>query len=887
MPLLTPEYMLGIPTFTLRYFEELCSRLKPPYVIVIDNYQDVPEGSPFHEVINTGLSVLPEGITVMLVSRTEPPKAFARLRANNMVGSLGWHDLRLTENESKAVARLHKKKALSQKAIKEFYRQTDGWVAGLVLLLEKAVEAGHEHLEGRAPHEVFDYFANEIFEKSDNETKEFLQKTSLLPFMTPVMAEGVTGAKEPGKILEGLSRNNFFTVRRRGREPSYQYHPLFREFLIERVKGSMPEKQFIVLEAKAGAVLEEAGYAEDAAGLFINAGQWEGLIGLIMKQAMPMVMQGRGHVLEEWLKSIPDEIFQNVPWLLYWMGLCRLPFNPAEAERYFEDAFEKFNAQNDHAGVFLSWSGAVDAIWYKLESFEKMDPWIDMLDGLVERFGGFPSPEIEARVTASMYQALFMRRPEHPGFNGWEERVLRIAERSPDMNLKVQIFFNYSVYHFLTGTTAKALMAIKGGKELSLSGTTTPLAHMNALLAIAMQSVYSTAEADYEALAKECLKAVDDTLECAKKTGIHVFDFQVAGQAIWSAMRLRDFDTAEEYLAGMKTVLGRVRLWDQGFYYTLSALMELEKGNVPLALEIIKPMNRMIREGGALIGDIVGGTTLINIKSEAGDYEGALEHVSNVRRLGEKIKAPYLEYMALIAEAYISHKQGKDQEGLTCLKKAMAIGKEQGYFNSIMWRQKVMAKLCTRALEEGIETEYVKKLIRVRKLMPDEPPVHIEDWPWPVKIYTLGRFSILRNDKTLRFSRKAQRKPIEMLKVLLARGGRDASVELLCDDLWPDSDGDIANVSFKTNLHRLRKLLGNDEAVILKDGRLSLNPRCCWVDVWAMERTMSEADEIHDSGDKGSASDAYVLTKTYWKHTVGISLNRTEILLGPWPQGRG
>src|SRR4030043_552224 len=30
LPLLTPEYLQGVPTFTYRYFEELCSRLNPP-----------------------------------------------------------------------------------------------------------------------------------------------------------------------------------------------------------------------------------------------------------------------------------------------------------------------------------------------------------------------------------------------------------------------------------------------------------------------------------------------------------------------------------------------------------------------------------------------------------------------------------------------------------------------------------------------------------------------------------------------------------------------------------------------------------------------------------------------------------------------------------------
>src|SRR5512141_3047370 len=48
LPLFTREYLSGISTFTKRYFETLFSRLKPPFCLVIDNYQDVPAESRFH-----------------------------------------------------------------------------------------------------------------------------------------------------------------------------------------------------------------------------------------------------------------------------------------------------------------------------------------------------------------------------------------------------------------------------------------------------------------------------------------------------------------------------------------------------------------------------------------------------------------------------------------------------------------------------------------------------------------------------------------------------------------------------------------------------------------------------------------------------------------------
>ena len=93
LPLLTPEYLQDIPTFTYRYFENLYDRLIPTlakggkggFVLVFDNYHEVPVDSPLHEIILNGLSRIPEGINMILISRSEPPPALIRLRANNLM----------------------------------------------------------------------------------------------------------------------------------------------------------------------------------------------------------------------------------------------------------------------------------------------------------------------------------------------------------------------------------------------------------------------------------------------------------------------------------------------------------------------------------------------------------------------------------------------------------------------------------------------------------------------------------------------------------------------------------------------------------------------------------------------------------------------------------
>jgi len=108
----------------------------------------------------------------------------------------------------------------------------------------------------------------------------------------------------------------------------------------------------------------------------------------------------------------------------------------------------------------------------------------------------------------------------------------------------------------------------------------------------------------------------------------------------------------------------------------------------------------------------------------------------------------------------------------------------------------------------------------------------------PVTIFTLGRFSFLINGKQADFSRKAPKRPLELLKAIIAQGGREISISRLTLLLWPDVDGDKATSTFNTTLHRLRKLLGDDRVLVLRDGKLSLDARYCWVDVWTFERLL-------------------------------------------------
>lgn len=127
--------------------------------------------------------------------------------------------------------------------------------------------------------------------------------------------------------------------------------------------------------------------------------------------------------------------------------------------------------------------------------------------------------------------------------------------------------------------------------------------------------------------------------------------------------------------------------------------------------------------------------------------------------------------------------------------------------------------------------------------MPENPPIEIEHWPWPIKIYTLGRFSILIDGKLLKFKRKTQQRPLELLKALIALGGHAVFKERLIDALWPEAEGDAGEQTFAMTLHRLRTIIGHG-AIKREGSRLTFDNRLVWTDIWVVERLLNNAKRI-------------------------------------------
>ncbi len=837
LPLLTPEYLQGVAVFTRRFFEELFLRLKPDSVIVFDNYQDVPSSSSFDEMLLNGLAVIPERITVMVLSRTDPPPQFIRLQANNMIEVIGRDDIRFTRKEAGELVKAPLRVKPTEETVDVLYDKTEGWAAGLVLMSRAAQTS--EPSEKWTSTAMFDYFTGEHFDKAGGQVRDFLLRTSFLPTLNSRMAEQLTGYRHAGHLLSDLRRRRFFITSDGG--AVYQYHPLFREFLMSRARAVLPKEELHALLRMTASVLTEFGRPEQAAELYSKTADWESLIELSLRHAPQMTMQGRLQTLTDWLTRIPAEFYSAAPWLVYWLGVCRVPLSPPEGQAYFEKALHLFQERKDREGMLRSWAGAVNAVVIGLNAYAPLDrliAWYNEQD----RGTVFPTPELEAEVTANMTAALFGRQPDHPDFRMWADRSLAVARKTSVIELRL-FAANYALLSYLwVGDFAGVQMALDEVRDLSSATNVSPL------MKIAWKWLEANAHYWAGGDVESGLQAFSDSRDTANNYGIRSWDYMICVIGITGFLLKGDRESAERLLSDMKAMLMPERSQGYCHYHYLVAWCKTLSGDAVGALshaELAVKLTVEIAGTGLFYPETPTRLGLANVLCENNDYAGAEAQLDIVRDLNKRTGSAALEFVHLLTRARLAFEQGTEREGVEYLQKAMQLGRSQNYVISMWWWQPdVFASLCRKALENGIEVAYVRGLVKKHGFEPD-PERPSEHWPWHLRINTLGRFEVLLDDEPLRFGNKVQKKPLELLKALISLGG-EASEDRISEALWPDAEGDSANRSFESALYRLRKLIG-DKALRLHDRVLELDRRSCWVDAWEFQRLARRAGPVSDN----------------------------------------
>lgn len=863
LPLLAPEHGGDLEGFARRFFRALFARLDSDAAMVLDNFQEVADDDAgFHRLVKAAVGEIPPGITVFVLSRSEPGERYATVLADARVACVDGDALRMTLDEVQDVAQ--QRGIQGPQAAAALQASCQGWAAGLTLLLSRSRtqpwEAGHGGDDEQTLQHVFGYFAERVFDSEPAPRQQLLLQLAFLPWITQEIAVRLTGAADAGPLLSSYHKRQLFVERRHVAMPAgeragpggasarhaYQFHALFRAFLQHRARSSRPADELNDVMRRAGRLLDESGQWEAALDLLAQAGDWSAFARVLSAHTQRLIEHGRRQTLREQLDRLPADVREADPWLDYWHGRASAPTAPNAAVALLERTFERFAAAGDALGRLACGAAIVQAFWYARLGWSEIAPWADRLAPLLSSRPRFPSPTLELATWSALHAALTFCRLDHPAIASMASRLLTLID-DDDIGWNERLFAATHLMAYFHNA-ADAELAARLIARVDPAVETLPASALNRSFWFTFRAIHDVRLAHEEAAAARFERAE----ALAHEDGLAHAEFAAIQFRAYLSIMMHRAPEAKVALARLAAHPARGHADAEMNLHLLRTLWAQQQGDAAGAVASARHALQAVRSVGAAYFQAVYPPMLASAFADAGELEQARTLIATSRAL---VHGNYLEAMLAqlaLEDAYIEHTAGRSQPCLQWLadglRMAVADRSRAAYVHRIVARKPVLLHL---ALAHGIEPDFVRQLVRQWDVAP--PPQELPSWPWPLKIRTLGRFEVRVDDAPIAFGRKAPRKTLALLKAIIARGG-SAPEATLIDWLWPDEEGDAAVKSLGAAVHRLRALLGARQFVVQQGGQLSLDRSQVWVDAWAFERSLAAASD--ESSRRESAVEA-------------------------------
>lgn len=334
--------------------------------VFLDDYHLI-DARLVHEAVSFFLEHLPENVSLVIATRTDPPLSLSRLRARDQVTEIKAADLRFTSDEAAAFLRDVMGLSLSTEDIAALEEATEGWVAALQLAAlsmrdREDTSAFVESFSGSNRH-ILDFLAEEVLRGLPDDVREFLLKTSVLERMSAPLCDALTSRDDGQEMLERLERANLFVVPLDDERRWYRYHHLFADFLrgrLERETAGLAGE----LHLRASGWYEDRGMIADAIGHALSASgsepDYERAARLIEGEAKVAWGSGEGSTALGWLEALPEGAKRRRPRLLLEHALAlSLTGRPNEAGPLLDEAERLAETTVDDQLYILGFASAI------------------------------------------------------------------------------------------------------------------------------------------------------------------------------------------------------------------------------------------------------------------------------------------------------------------------------------------------------------------------------------------------------------------------------------------------------------------------------------------------------------------------------------------------
>ena len=522
---------------------------------------------------------------------------------------------------------------------------------------------------------------------------------------------------------------------------------------------------------------------------------------------------GRHAALRALVDLAPPAARERDPWLAFWRGWCRMADQEDGWRTPLAQAFERFRADGDLEGAFTA------CAWLLRTSViaDEAQRWIAVVERLAAAHPSFADPVVEARVIWQFHQVRQFPA-HHPLVAGWAARAEVLARTLDHAALRLRMAAFALSVHFAHGDVRRMGALMAATRALPGAGHPPP---SDELAFQIFRAYYQLHMSDLEAAAAtlgrvEQLAAGTGAardLAAAWHLGARValYGADVARARAYHERLLALGDWLPPHPCHTQTTGVYVALLERDLDAAAAA------ASAALAFAEVLPVFRPLWRAN-----------LAQVLLERGEVARARDELEAVIAEARTTRLPSTECVALLLHAAALLRLGEVERAAASLRDGLGRARELGCVPLLPFvLRPTLARLAAHALESGIEREVATDLVARWRLAP--PSAEEERWPWRIRVRALGPFELAIEGDTLNGAAKTQRKPVELLKCLVAFGGRDVGAAAVMQALWPEAEGDAAKRSFDVTLHRLRRLLGRDDAILLEAGSSrSTRSSCGW-----------------------------------------------------------
>lgn len=520
------------------------------------------------------------------------------------------------------------------------------------------------------------------------------------------------------------------------------------------------------------------------------------------------------------------------PWLQYWLGRCLAWSDPPRAREALAAAAQAFAAADDESGLVLVHCALAELDLYG---------WGECA-GLGEAAAGLlETPSTESRdagATSLLAQAtavagLAVANPAHPLITRMSYRVAHLLARlpEPDQRLRVAAKLLQCTPWLPAGLPLALTVEYD---PLALSGKCSVFARLEWCCAASRWHLeYSGNLAAAEALLDEGGRlAAGGGWQRAALRLLH------ARASLYLAQdRLQQAASIVTAIAAQPPAGDRFEKEQIGI---LQAQLLLASGDHQLGLAMAQAVcgSRKVLGARAVERTRFERATAA-LCAQSGHHDDAQDWIRRALASATGSEIPLTEDARTLLDA--AAEAGRGLGSCAARKLRDVLPRHRARFLNALFpaAPRLAGQLAELALEAGAQADHVATIIVAQDLRPSTRTG--SHWPWPVAIRVLGAFSLSLAGTPVSSTGKAQQRLIEFLRILVVAGAAGRSQQSLEVQLWSDSENPKSALAVA--VHRLRKFLGHEAAVLVDRGRIMLSRDLVWTDVEALAGLCAEVDD--------------------------------------------